>query len=261
MKIYDNAANLIVGTGAASLCRWLGHPINEPPRALPTRLPTTTIFPDSCFERAEREALHIEFQRRGDRKVGLRVLEYDARMRLHPLMDGFSFWHEVIVLGEGDVDKEIRDVGLRFEFGVRYIRNEDHEELLEDPVLAPFAPIADVDTRWRRDVLVRAAQTVLADGRPELLQATRDLANIRIRRDTIDEVWKELGMPIPTSEQYRYEEGLAEGEAKLAEGIAEALVSRFGDDDRISDIARQLAAHGTGWFKRVMAAGSLDDLA
>ena len=72
-------------------------------------------------------------------------------------------------------------------------------------------------------------------------------------------------MPIPTSEQYRYEEGLAEGELigaarGQATAIAEALRDKFGEDGRIPEVADDLAAQGTGWFKRVMAAESLDDL-
>jgi hypothetical protein len=234
-KPYDNAANLLVRTGAASLCRWLGHMVDMA-RPLSTTMPTTTIHPDSCFEIGHQEALHIEFQRRGERNVRHRVLEYDARMRLQPELVSFSIRHEVVVLGEGHVHNEITDVGLRFTFPVRYVREEDHEELLQDPILAPFAAIADVDDKWRPDVLLVAA---------------------RIESSTIDQVWKELPMPIPTSEQYRYEEGLTEGEARA---IAEALQDRFGDDTRLPEIARHLAAQGTGWFKRVMAAESLDDL-
>ena len=167
-------------------------------------------------------------------------------MRLQPELEGYSICHEVVVLGEGHVHNVIEDVGLWFTFPVRYVRDEDHEELLQDPVLAPFAAIADVDDRWRPDVLLRAARMAVADGRPELLQATRDLAHIRLESSTIDQVWKELPMPIPTSEQYRYEEGLAEGEARgLAEGearglntaIAGALQDKFGEDSRIPAIA------------------------
>src|SRR5690606_11110676 len=98
---------------------------------------------------------------------------------------------------------------------------------------------------------------VLADGRPELLRATRDLAHIRLASGIIDEVWKELPMPIPTSEYYRYKEGEAEGAVRT---IATALRDRFGDDRRIDEIARKLAAEPEHWFNRVLAAASLDDL-
>jgi len=118
-------------------------------------------------------------------------------------------------------------------------------------------------------VLLQAARLVLADGRPGLLQATRDLALIRLKRDTIDEVWKELAVPIPTSEQYRYEEGLSEGKllgradgerAGIITAIALALSERFGEDGRIPLIASELAKEPERWFARIMEAGSLEEL-
>src|SRR5690606_38192731 len=119
--------------------------------------------------------------------------------------------HQVVVLGDGNIEDQVRDEGLRFHFHVRYLREEEPGPLLTDPVLAPLAPLADMPSGQRPSVLRRAARIVLADGRPELLRATRDLAHIRLASGIIDEVWKELPMPIPTSEYYRYKEGEAEG--------------------------------------------------
>jgi hypothetical protein len=267
-KPYDNAARLLANNGAQSLCRWLGAPTNEP-RLIAAELPSSTVYPDVVLELRERFALHVEFQTHGASDIPLRVLEYTARLRRLAVLKGYSIRHQVVVLGEGYADDHVHDDGLRFHFHVRYLRDEDPGPLLSDPALAPFASLADVPEPDRQEVLLRAARIVLADGRPELLHAARDLAHIRLDSSTIDEVWKELPMPIPTSEQYRYEEGRAEGERHgrsegMRDGIAmtigDALTEKFGEDSRIPLIVQDLAKAPDGWFKRVLAADSLDDL-
>jgi hypothetical protein len=168
-----------------------------------------------------------------------------------------SLRHQVVVLRDGWVDERVEDEGLRFHFHVRYLREEPAEVLLDDPVLAAFAAAADVEPTDRPAVLRQTLRTVMADGRSDLTRVARDLAHLRVPPDIIDEVWKEGPMPIKTSEQWRYEAGLAEGRVRT---ITEALRTRFGDDRRIPVAAGHLAIDSDDWLNRILAASSLDDL-
>jgi hypothetical protein len=265
MRIYDNAARAVVNAGARSLCRWLDEPTDDA-SLIAAEYESGSIDPGVVLLLSPFVALHLEIQAFGSTHIPGRFLEHNGRLRRWRALKRFSIRNQVLVLGKGFTSDHIHDESLRFDFRVRYLRKEDPLPLLADPVLAPFAALADVPGNERQEVLLQAARSLGTGGRTTLLQATRDLAQIRLKRDEINEVWSELALPIPLD---RYSEGLPEGlkaghfdgvQTGVFRTIAWALAERFGDDRRISLITHGLAKEPEGWFKRVMEAGSLDDL-
>jgi hypothetical protein len=80
---------------------------------------------------------------------------------------------------------------------------------------------------------------------------------------TIETTWEETTMPIPSLLNRIHNEALEEGrEQGVINAAASQLRIRFGDDDRIPEIATRLAALGTdAGLRRIADAATLDDLA
>jgi hypothetical protein len=111
-------------------------------------------------------------------------------------------------------------------------------------------------------VFARALRVIAGVGdlrrQETLARAAVDLAAVRLDAATIDSIWEESAMPIPSLLNRRYQEGL---EAGLERAAASLLRVRFGDDDRIEALAGRLARLGAAaCIERIEAAGGLDEL-
>jgi hypothetical protein len=169
----------------------------------------------------------------------------------------------VVVLGSRRLPDRLERPGLFFRYRVHHLADEDPEQFLVDPSLAPFAVLARMPDRDRPAMLARALQVVASvpDGQLQRIfgRAAVDLAALRLPPATIESIWKESAMPIPSLTEQRYREGRNEG---LVEAATSLLRVRFGDDERIVPLAGRLAGLGAAeCMARIEDAKNLDELA
>jgi hypothetical protein len=202
--------------------------------------------------------VHLEFQTSAERYFAHRMLDYWSRLSRAPDLAGLRIEQHAVVLGAGLVDGSLHGHRLRFSFEVHYLRDQPVDDLLANPTLAPFAALARVGDHQRGEVLRRALDLIVTvgddHGRTVLQRAAMDLARLRLDAATIDSIWKESAMPVPSWTKQLYDEGLEDAAGAM-------LRLRFGDDERVPGIARHLVRLGADEFvARIEAAGSLDEL-
>lgn len=95
----------------------------------------------------------------------------------------------MVLPGDGWLENELCQPGLAYSFHVHEIRRRPLERLLDDPLLAPFAPLAAIVPAQRSIVLRRAFDLIatIADAELQLMlaRATATLARLRLDAGTI----------------------------------------------------------------------------
>jgi len=277
-SVYDNALRLLATVDVAALCRWLGVEVGGDPERLSEALPARTQHADLIVRVGEGRLVRVEFVRRPDATLPLRMLEYRARiMRREP---GHTLVQHVVVLAEGSVPGWLLDgADLARRLNVVYLRDRPPEEFLDDPALAPRAVLARPGGRWPGPVdLLREVLGLLAalddpERRAGLTEAASVLAAIRLDDVTIERTGREIGMPITLegtiggrSLEKRLrakltEEIRAEVTEEVRAMLATVLRRTFGDDPRIPQAVVRLAALGpAAAVERALTATSLDAL-
>lgn len=262
---YDDAIKAWCAADLAGLCRWLGVPVMDGPRALrlAESVPAaTTRAVDLLVATDRRTVVHVEFQTRPEAGFARRMLGYWLRLDRLPELAGRTIVQHAVLLGPGRLEAGIDLPRLRFSYTVHRLADEDPERFLVDATLAPLAPLGRVADGDRPAVLARALALVaeVADEarREVLARVTLDLAAIRLDTATIKATWEESAMPVPSFLNQLYEEGFEEG---LERAAASLLVVRFGDDPRARKVAARLARLGaTDCMRRIETAASLDEL-
>ena len=276
--VYDNALRHLAAEDLRAVCAWLGI---EPAGAtirLSEALPATTQHVDLLVASGPGRLAHVEFVRRVEPDLALRMLEYRVRiMRLHPDTD---VRQHVVVLGAGHVAGEFAFGGqLRFSVDVTHVRDRDPAEMLANASLAPLAPLGRARDPAQRARLLRASLAVItahsgAQRLEGLATTAAALATIYLDAATIETAWKEAGMPISISgtdlarefERRGEKRGEKRGEERgsrraRVELLVLLLRRRFGEDPRIEDLAARLAARPPADALAVIeAATSLDAL-
>jgi hypothetical protein len=277
---YDDALKALWPADLAGLCRWLGVPVEGEPVRLAESVPAaTTRAVDLLVSVRPGRAVHIEFQTRPERRFPWRMLDY--RVRLSGLRDlaGSTIEQHAVLLGAGRLAAGIDEPGLSFSYAVHHLQDEDPEQFLAEPALAPFASLARLSQGARSAVLARALQLIATAPdrarRETFVRATVNLAELYLAPATIESIREDHTMPLPTGfDDYlrdkAREAGLEGRELELEQGrkrgleqAAESLLRvRFGDDPLIGHIARRLARLGAeACMRRIEAAADLDELA
>jgi hypothetical protein len=266
---FDGAVRALCALVPAQICRWLGVQVEGDVHVvqLSEAVAPVTRQVDALVAVGDDLALHIEFQTAGEARFAWRMLDYRLRLAARPELVGRRLLQYAVVLGPGTVEGGITEERLIYSYVVEYLRDQPVAPLLDDPCLAPFAPLAHLSDDGRAAVLRQSLDVIAAVAdttvRVALARAAVDLAALHLDPATIDATWEESAMPIPSLLQRQYEEGLEKGlERGLEEAAAAVLRRRFGADERIGAIARHLAALGPDrYLDLVERAGSLDELA
>jgi predicted transposase YdaD len=229
-------------------------------------LPAATQYVDLLVEVAPGYLVQVEFVRTPSTDMALRMLEYYARItRAYP---GYALTQHVLVLAQGTTPPRFASPEATLTFHVTYLRDEDPEDYLAVPSLAPLAVLTRAcDQQERIKLLQRALDVVtgLSDPayRRDQIDVTMTLAGIYLDPTTINTTAQEAGMPFTLDEDTvagriiaaqaeargRVEgeargrvEGEARGEARgRAEMLAALLRHTHGDDPRIPALAERLA--------------------
>ena len=95
--IYDAALRGVMEADPAATCRFLGIPFTGVPELLPTEFPAWKKAVDLLMRVDPEWLAHVEYARRGDRKLVVRMLEYRCLiMRDYPESEVVQHtWEEV----------------------------------------------------------------------------------------------------------------------------------------------------------------------
>jgi predicted transposase/invertase (TIGR01784 family) len=278
---YDNAMKAMCARVPIALCQWLGIDITGEvtPLSLSETAPTAAArHVDALVAIGTWLVVHIEFQTSGEPRFGFRMLDYRVRLYARPELKGHQLVQHVVMLGDGTIDDGLRDIQLDYRYQVHYLRDQPVEPFLADPHLAPLASLANVPDHERPAVLSRAAALIDTIDDPELREvlasAAADLALLRLDLGIIRTTLEDHAMSIPS-----YAEELAKELAKEAaqeaakeaakdardetreQMVAAMLRHRFGPDERIPALARQLAGlDPEEFYDRCDQATRLEDL-
>jgi hypothetical protein len=267
--VYDNALRRLVLTNLTAVCHWIGVDAAQGAVRISEAFPGRTHYADLLVDLGPDRLAHIEFVTTATADLGIRMLEYRARIMSQ---DSRSLSQHVLVLGDGTAPSRVEDGRqLRMTMNVVHLRDQDPWVLLDDVSLAPLAVLGRVgDVSERIDVL-RATFRLLADvqdldRRSELAEITMVLASIRLDEDTIDDIAKEAGMPINLEGTQAGRSIEARGEARgqvraAREVLAALLRHRFEGDERVREVASGLAGLPKDEaIGLAMSAESLDDI-
>jgi hypothetical protein len=260
--VYDAAMRLWADSCLAELAVWLDPSMAGLPREAfqkqPAQFAAPVVTADLLLTAGVGRLMHVEYETRPDDDLVRRMYDYRGRMMRE--FPGYRLTQHVLVLGSGWVRgyDDVKTFGFALDVRVRYVRDHEPWEFLSNPVLAPFAVLAQ-GSRSQREQSFAAAIRLLRDSdlpqRWVLLQVTEALARIRLDPLTIERIEKENGMSIqPLVEFYRDTEvghrlqdlGRAEGREQGVElgreGVLLALLrSRFADGPQVREAARRLA--------------------
>ncbi|MDI6100546.1 hypothetical protein QLQ12_18205 [Actinoplanes sp. NEAU-A12] len=173
--------------------------------------------------------VHLEFQHRADPAMADRMLIYRSLLRVEPACAGKEIQQHVIVLGKGTSPSQIDESpDLVFTFETHYARDVDPAEALADPLTAPWAILAaarsDAERIARLEEILRAVTSAESESLVrDLTMTTLTFAAITMKREDIERVLREAGMPADMIRDTEFaqeliDEGRVEG---LAEGRAE----------------------------------------
>ena len=198
--IYDNAMRWLAADDLGAICDWLGVHAEAGAIRLSEALAGTTRYVDLLIRPAPGRLTQVEFVRDAQADMGLRMLDYRARiMGEHR---GVSVTQHVVILGRGKVPAIVRDrPDLMMRLHVTYLRTHDPALLLSSAALAPLASLGRLRTTQRRaEVLTEALGVIAAStagAKLEGLALTASvLATIYLKPSTITTAWEEAHMPI-----------------------------------------------------------------
>jgi hypothetical protein len=202
------------------------------------------------------------------------MLDYRIRLYARPELKSKHLVQHVVMLGDGTIDDGVQDSQLDYRYQVHYLRDQPVEPFLADPHLAPLATLANVPDHERAAVLTRATALIATIEDPELrdvlASAAADLALLRLAPGIIISTLEDHAMSIPSfaktlaemsdEERSQIVEGIARRRARR-EMVAAMLRHRFGPDERIPALARQLdRLDPEDFYTRCDRAKRLEDL-
>lgn len=159
--VYDNAMRWLAADDVRTMCAWLGIDAGPGAVRLSEALAAATVYADLVVRCAPDRLAHVEFVRDARSDLGLRMLEYRARIMVaHP---GAGLTQHVVVLGRGRVPTVVRDGQvLVMRLHVTYLRRHDPEDLLASASLAPLACLGRLKNNDQRAGVLRRALEVIS---------------------------------------------------------------------------------------------------
>lgn len=150
---------------------------------------------------------------------------------------GKRIQQHVIVLGMGSSPSQIDEPpDLTFRFTTHYARSISPSAVLDDPLTAPWALLADAKDEGERERrFLQVMEAVASAGAEALAQDLRRtalvFATIAMSRETIERALREAGMPADmirdtSYAQELFDEGRAEGLQASRQGLARILQRR-----------------------------------
>jgi predicted transposase/invertase (TIGR01784 family) len=213
---YDNLCKLIAENHPLEIATWiLGHP-PEDIEILKTELSIEPIRADAIsFFKTTGRILHIEFQTRWRSKPPIPLRSLDYWVRLHRQYK-VPIDQYVILLCPSTEDNQITNFfqvdKTCHEFNIIRLWEEDPTPFLNNPVLLPFASLAQTDNR--DDLIRQVAQQVDTIAEPnirgQVASYVQILAGLRYDKNAIKRLFREEIM----RESVIYQDILHEGELK-----------------------------------------------
>jgi predicted transposase/invertase (TIGR01784 family) len=223
---YDNLCKLIAENHPLEIATWiLGHP-PEDIEILKTELSIEPIRADAIsFFKASGRILHLEFQTRwpSDPPMPLRQLDYWVRLhRQHKV----PIDQCVIILCPSAEDHQITNVfraaNTRHEFQIIRLWEQDPAPFLNNPILLPFASLAQTDNPDR--LIQQVAQQVKTIPEPsirgQVTSYVQILAGLRYDKNVIQSLLREDMMRESVIYQDILQEGRQEGRQEGHQEVA-----------------------------------------
>lgn len=200
-----------------------------------------------------------------------RGASYDGALKMLRLDKHCRIVQIVVILGPyGDATGTWERDGVRVQYEVLKLREEDPEWLLASADTAPFAALGRAANKKERIGLLSRAFTVLLGAdlmdeyRRDLVYVAETLAEIYLSDDQIKTAWKDSAMgngPATLSRFLRNHAHEYKAEAEVAM-LMSLIRRRFGDAPDIEQIAMRLDSLGGGVMAMnvVLDAETLDEL-
>jgi predicted transposase/invertase (TIGR01784 family) len=213
---YDNLCKLIAETHPQEIATWL---LGKPPGTiapLKTELSIEPIRADAIsFFRTTERILHVEFQTIWPSKPPMPLRSLDYWVRLHRQynvpIDQF-----IVLLRPSSEDLKITNVfrseRTYHEFNVIRLWEQDPTPFLQNPILLPFASLAQTDNPDRLIQQVAQQVSIIPEPnvRSQVASYVQIMAGLRYDKTTIRTLFREDIM----RESVIYQEILQEGELK-----------------------------------------------
>jgi hypothetical protein len=246
---YDGALKMLRLASHRQLCARVGKPVPDTARIeKEVELPGFALRVDLILHVGPHQLMHIEFETRPGRDLAQRLLYYASRMLR--LDKHCRIVQIVVILGpHGDSTGIWEQDGIRIQFEVIKLREEDPEWLLASADIAPFAALGRAANKKERIDLLSRAFTVLSrahltdEYRRDLVYVAAVLAGIYLSTDQVKTAWKESAMGNSLAHLPEFLRDYAK-ELEI-EMLTSMIRRKFGDAPDIDQVAQRLASLGS----------------
>ncbi|MBE9031591.1 Rpn family recombination-promoting nuclease/putative transposase [filamentous cyanobacterium LEGE 11480] len=240
---YDNVCKLIAETHPTDIATWiLGHPPSGPLEILKTELSIEPIRTDAIsFFKTSNRSLHIEFQTRweSDPSMPLRAIDYWVRLHRQYRIEIDQF---IVVLCPPTDANQITNIfqatNTRHEFNVIRLWEEDPAIFLDNPILLPFASLAQTENpdSLLNQVAQQVSQIPAIATRRQISSYVQLMAGLRYDKTTIRNIFREYLMQDSVIYQEILQEGERKGEQRRIERVVRKMLAKGESLDAIAEV-------------------------